>query len=460
MTTWALIGGCALALALPLAWRARQRRFDPFEPIVIFALAYGTMFVARPISMLVEDERRFWGVDVMPMLPRALVLALLGAVAFVAGYELVASRTLASRLPGSRPISTRIAAAGALVLVAFALVALSLILPLSDGVDSVRLLLEGRSPELGEVFEASSTYLLTGSFLFAPAAFVLIGLSLRDRSPYVVLAAALALTLALVRLVPVGGRIVLLPLLGGVFVLVYVMRDRRPRLTVLTAVAVVALLGSYLIVHVRDPTDDRTLGSAVEDLADRPHAVLDPVLRSGDAEMVLALSAALTVIPDELSYRFGGATVGNLVTRPVPRELWAGKPLPPEEEVVATVWPQFYPGLAPAFSPLLVFYWDLGLAGVALGMALVGVLARVFYDWFLLHRRAFGAQLIYSTGLWFMVIGARNDPVNTIVLAAFLLAPVVAIVLVASEGVLPVARTRRERAVAGRPRTPERSETR
>ena len=33
--------GVAIAVALPIAWRVRQGRFDPFEPILVFALAWG-----------------------------------------------------------------------------------------------------------------------------------------------------------------------------------------------------------------------------------------------------------------------------------------------------------------------------------------------------------------------------------------------------------------------------------
>jgi hypothetical protein len=443
VTNWVLIVGCGVVLALPLAWRLARRTFDPFEPIVLFALAYGAMFVARPASVLTQDETRFWGVDILPTLPRALVLALVGAVAFVVGYEVRLGRGLGARIPAPPPVDTRIAAAATLILAGLATVALAVFLPTSEGPEALRLLLRGRSGEFGALLKGSSTYVWYGSLLFAPAAFVLIGLTMRARTPLLAAAAAGVSTLALVRLVPVGTRIALLPLLGGVFVLAYVMQDRRPRALTLGALAAVALLVSFFTLDLRDPTDDLTVSSAAHELGDRPQAVFDPVLRGADAEMVLALSAALTVVPDELPHRWGGATVGDLVTRPIPRELWAGKPLPPGEKVVSTVWPQYYPALDPAFSPLLVFYWDFGLPGVALGMALFGVLARCFYEWLLRHRGRFGAQLIFSMGLWFVVIAARNDPVDTIVFASFLVLPVVAVVIVASETRLPARLTAR-----------------
>ncbi|MGH3134087.1 MAG: O-antigen polymerase [Gaiellaceae bacterium] len=432
MTEWMLITGCGLVLVLPVAWRIARRSFDPFEPIVFFAFAYAAMFVVRPAAMLLEHEMTFWGLDVRPKLPHAILLALVGAVAFVSGYELRVARSLALRLPSPRPLETRPATVAALGVAAVALAAWVIFLPTSDGVESLRLLLEGRSAELAELLQSSSTYVWYGSLLFAPAGVVLVALALRERSAPLGVLAAAVVALALLRTLPVGGRIVLLPMVGGIFVVAYVMRDRRPSARMLAAVAVLSLFGSYFLLHTRDPTDQLTARSAIQELAEQPQDVLDPVLHGADAEMVLALSAALTVVPEELPHRWGGATIGNLATRPIPRELWSGKPRPPGETVVATVWPSLYPGLDPAFSPLLALYWDFGIPGIALGMALFGIAARTLYEWFLRHRRSLVAQLTFAIGVWFVVIGSRNDPVDTIVFAAFLLAPALVIAAIGS----------------------------
>ena len=436
MTSWALIAACAVVLVLPLVWRARRRRFDPFEPIVLFALAWGAMFVVRPTAMLMGDERSFWGLDVLPTLPRALLLPGVGATAFVVGYELLPARRVAVRLPTPRPIDESIAVTAALVTCLVALVALAFFLP-SNALEALRVLLGGRSAELGEALSRTWNYVVNTSLLFAPAALVLTALALRRRSPLLIATTLLVLLVALVRVLPAGGS-VRPPALAR--------RHRRARVRdARQATAHRRARGDRsarvrrLLFHpaVPQPTDDRTLETAVEELAERPHAIFDPVVNSADAEMVLSLSAALTVVPEELPHRWGGATVGNLATRPVPRELWSGKPRPPGETVVATIWPQHYPALNLAFTPLLPLYWDFGLLGVAAGMAVFGFLCRLLYEWFAIHRRDFVAQVVYAASVWFVVIAARNDPVDTIVLAAFLLAPVIAIIAVASEGVLP-----------------------
>lgn len=432
MTAWTLTIGCAVVLALPIVWRIRHRRFDPFEPIVLFAIAWTVMFVARPASMLLEGQRIFWGLDVFPTLPDALGLALLGGTAFVVGYELDGGRRLAGRLPRPRTLDTRVVGIGALVTAGLAFVAFTFLLPVDQGGDALRVLLGGRSAEYGEVLARSSAYEVYGSYVIAPSALIFTALALVTRRPLAFAAAGVTLALAFVSLLPMGARIVLIPLLGGIFVLAYAVRQARPRAVTLAVIAAAALLGSYFTLQFRDPNDDLTVRTAIGELGERPHAVLDPALHSADAEMVLALAAALTAIPEELPYRWGGATVGSVAARPVPREFWADKPLSPSQDLVQVVWPDLYPELNPAFSPLMGFYWDLWLVGVVVGMALAGLLWRSLYEWFLLHRTALGAQLVFASSLWFVVIGARNDLVDTLALAAFLVGPVLAVVAIAS----------------------------
>jgi hypothetical protein len=416
---------------LPVARRLAARRFDPFEPLVLFGLAYAAMFVARPAAMLLNDERRFWGLDVRPTLPLALLLALVGAVAFVCGYEQRLAASLARRGPAPAELDVGRVAALSAALAIVGLGALIVFLP-SDPGEAVDLVFGGRSQELNDLLRESSTYLWYGSLLVAPAFLLLAAFAARRRSAWLAAAAAATLGLTLVRTVPLGSRIVLLPILGALLVLFYVRNDRRPGPLVLAGIAAVGLLGSYLAVSTRQADDRVGPRAAVERLADDPDALFSPILRGPDAEMVLALSGALTAIPDRLPYRYGRATVGDLATRPIPRRWWPGKPRPPGDQVVAAVWPTLYPGLNPAFSPLLPLYWDFGVLGVFAGMAAFGLLARTFYEWFLAHRRYVAAQLIFAVGVWFVVIAARNAPVDTIVLGGFLVVPVVAVAALAA----------------------------
>jgi len=46
MTATVLLAcGVGAVVALPLAWRAARHRLDPFEPVVIFALAHNSLVI-------------------------------------------------------------------------------------------------------------------------------------------------------------------------------------------------------------------------------------------------------------------------------------------------------------------------------------------------------------------------------------------------------------------------------
>jgi hypothetical protein len=155
---------------------------------------------------------------------------------------------------------------------------------------------------------------------------------------------------------------------------------------------------------------------------------------------------ALTAIPDPLGYRFGGATVGDLVLRPVPREVWVDKPLPPITEVTKQVWPVAVEtgGFNPAFTPVMSFYWDFGVLGVFVGMGLFGVLARSLWEYFIRLRSSFAAQLIYATALCYLVVVLRHDPVIVTIWGLILFVPLVAVIRLSTPGVSAAARGDRE----------------
>jgi hypothetical protein len=111
----------------------------------------------------------------------------------------------------------------------------------------------------------------------------------------------------------------------------------------------------------------------------------------------------------------------------VPRRLWAEKPEPPGQEVTARVWPEAREsgGFDPAFTPLLVLFWDFGLAGALAGMVVLGVIARVLQEYLRIHGDRIVAQLVYAAAVCFLVVAVRHDPVTTFVWSIVLFAPIV-----------------------------------
>jgi hypothetical protein len=431
-----LIVGVGLVLALPLAARAAWRRFDPFEPIVIFVLAWGVMFVVRPAAILIRNDTDFYGVDIGPTLGRSVLLGLVGAVAFVVGYELRSGDRVATRIPAPREVfDASHALVGAYVTAGLGLLALALVLLPTEGLHGIHVFLAGRSTELNDLIERSTLYLWYGSLLVIPAALAAFAVMVAERTAVNAASAVVLTGLALLRTVPTGNRIFILVLVGGMLVFLFLRIGRRPGPLALVAVLGLALVVSYALLTFRDPETRSGLSPALRGLVHTPSRVVSPLVRGPDAEMAPALAGALQAVPSRFGYRFGGATVGDFFVRPIPRHLWHGKPQTPWLKVTAAVWPEARAtgNFEPAFTPLLSFYWDFGLLGAFVGMALLGVGARAVYGYFDLHAGNLLVQLVYAAALCFLVVAVRHDPVSVTVWAFVLFVPIVAIFQVASQ---------------------------
>jgi hypothetical protein len=384
------------------------------------------MFVARPAWMLAHGQLSIFDVDIRATLPRTTLLALVGGVAFVCAYEFRAGRALARGLPKPRNITGRAAIVGSMILIVLSLIALAVMLWPAGGHRRFTILFDGQTYEVGQLIWAKGSYLFMTALLVIPAAIVMLGMAIRDRRRGVIAGAVLTFALALALMVPLGARTFLLPLVGGGLTLAYVSRDKRPRLVTVIGLLILAVVGSYALTVLRDPGERERFVPRMRHVLERPDTPVQFVLEGEDAEMAAVLAGALNVVPSRLHYRYGRATFGDLALRPIPREVWADKPKTSERQVVEATWPGLAKfGFHPAFSPLLVFYWDFGIAGVLVGMALLGIICRTLYEWFLRHRGNLAAQTIFAIGLWLVVAAVRYSPVDTIVYATFLALPLV-----------------------------------
>jgi hypothetical protein len=427
--------GVAITVALPLV--SRRGRFDPFEPVAIFALAWGVMFVVRPIAIVIRDDTNFYGVDIGATLDEAVFLGLLGAVAFVVGYQRPLGARIARRLPPApEQVDSRSALAWSVGAAATGVVALLLFLLPSGGVGAIGTFLGGRGAELDELLATSPMYLWWASLLVIPAALVAVAVAVAERRPSTALVAAVLLGIALVRTIPVGNRVYLLVLGGGIVVFLYLRVRSRPGLVVLVVAPLLALFVSKAVLDLRYAENRQNVATIVERFVATPSRAFRPILEGPDAEMAPALAGALSVVPDQLPHRYGGATFGDLLRRPIPRQLWAAKPPPPGQKVVELVWPEAREtgGFDPAFTPLLFFYWDFGLLGVLVGLAAYGVLARMAYAYLRLYEGDLGVQIAYAAALWFLVVAVRQDPVSVVVEGTVVLLPIVAIFRLAAPG--------------------------
>jgi hypothetical protein len=425
-----LVTAITVVLAIPIVVRVAQKRFDPFEPIIVGVLAYGVMFVIRPASMIVSNHVAYDGpqrsTSVASTFSEMLVLALLGALAFVLGYELSLGRRLATRLRSPCGYDGRRLVAAAFGTAAIAILSFVVFLASSpSGFSTLGLILRGRSAELSETVESTSFYVWFSFLLLVPATLILVAVGVERRSKLLLFAGALLAGLYLFRTIPLGDRTVLLPFVGGLLVLHYVRRSVRPSLTTILAVAAVALVGSSFLSDLRgrgtrNESVPETIVRAVH-----PARIASPFTSGPDSEMAPVLAAALSVIPEQLLHTYGGTIFGDLIARPVPRALWTDKPDPPRDKLIARLWPREAQSEAinPEFSVLLYFYWDFGAPGIIVGLVLYGIGARLLFEYLIRHPSFLSVQVIYALALWFVVIGLRISPVDTAVLAMFIVFP-------------------------------------
>ena len=135
------------------------------------------------------------------------------------------------------------------------------------------------------------------------------------------------------------------------------------------------------------------------------------------------------IVPSKLDYRFGGATVGDLVTRPIPHQLWKHKPLAPEAALTKQLWPKAFKGgtAHPVYTVMGTFYFDFGLAGCFAGMLVVGFLYGLV-RFRLLESRDTGLMLITAAVTPLLVTGLRDSFPDTVLHFIFVVVPLAAVV--------------------------------
>jgi hypothetical protein len=428
----ALLIGIVVVISTPLIVRVIQGKFDPFEPTCIFFLAWGTMFALRPTVSLLSGEfsytRTSRVIDLSSTYSEMLGMALVGAAAFLVGYAISGDRESARKVHGQSDFHTGIASVSPAMFACVGAASLALFVMQAGGLPTI---LSGRSPELTAAIQNSSTYLWTAPFMLAPASLAFLVLW-RTRRNGLFLAAALVVgLLLLLRVLPVGSRILLLPLSTGLLVPLLTRSQRRPTAVQMASLLVIGLFLSFLLLNHRESRQraDVNIWSSMVGVISEPVGLLRPVLYGADAEMSETLAGALTVIPEETGHTLGAWTVGDLLTRPVPRRLWQGKPEIPRRQLIATLWPAEIAGKGvggsanPEFSVLLFWYADFSWIGIVAGMMAYGALARYFYERFLLHSRGLQEKVLYGLILGLLVIALRDSPVDTIVRAMFIVAP-------------------------------------
>jgi oligosaccharide repeat unit polymerase len=413
----------------PFVLAGIRGHFDIFEPVYLFAVSYGVLFVLRPIVELSQagGPTLVSGQNPVPQYANALLVALLGGLSFYAGYYVSVGRRLASRL--AVPHDDIEGANLAVFTVALTVVGIALFFAFlweAGGLSALTAILAGRNTVTTSLFAESSGYLYTGPFWLAGLGMFLLAVAPRWLSRQGVVGATL-LIVSQITTFATGSRSWTLVVASAVVLLWYLRRGRRP-----SFVLVALLVIPVFVVGISAPRDYRNTstrdasfaGTAIADLVDLPSS-FNAFILGPDTAMLPDLAVEMNYVPSVIPYKLGSTYLGEL-TLPIPRALWPDKPQAADTQLMEALWPVLAAAhVGFAYSMFGEPYLNFGFVGVLMFGILFGLACRVLYAWFLRDPHNRVAQVLFALSWPFVFVYMRGGVGVDYQRQVILLAPVV-----------------------------------
>jgi len=424
-----LLAAIAMVLALALMIRLFQNRLDLFEPLTVFVLVWTVLFFARPIAMFITGSFDTSGYQVRDGMAGMLFMALTGCVGFLGAYALPVGRSLGRKLdplPEIRHLAR--AAAYAIAIAMIGVLMFAAFIAISGGFSTLLALMSGRQENAIVLSGVSTTaYLQGGLALTLPASLILFYVASKRRS---LVLGGLGLGCVLVGLVvsgPSGIRGWILPYVGAPFILLYLSRNRRPGVVLVLLLLFVGFGLNGFIADARDSATRQTTG--ISQLLSQNFTRLGDgwtrFVLGGDTEMPNLLALEVMKVPSIIPFMDGAAT-GQVLVQPIPRQFWPSKPRSGDEVLTRTLFVETNLNAASRqYTPMANFYLDFGYIGVLFGMAFLGILMRVFYEYFRINSASGSVQLIYAAALPFLFALLRGSIADVSGRLVFILPPLV-----------------------------------
>jgi hypothetical protein len=208
--------------------------------------------------------------------------------------------------------------------------------------------------------------------------------------------------------------------------LAWLVRGWRPRPLVLALVAY--LLLTVGIAYFRDT---RSATADISRIAELRSALVHPgrelhelVVNGTDNDMFLSLASERLVVPSKLAaspFDFGY----RLIAKPIPSVLWHGKPVSPEEQLVGALYPSERIRASSSSGIVGSFFLAGELTGVILGMALLGGLLRLPWEYWRRAPSSGSSQVLLIASLMFVPIGLRGGLGDTLARLLFGIVPLI-----------------------------------
>jgi oligosaccharide repeat unit polymerase len=402
-----LITLLGLVLAYGILARLLQGRFDIFEPLTIFIVAWAILFVIRPTAMLISNNLEVSTYQIGEGMPGMLLMALVGAVGFLTAYSLPAGRSFGQRirpLPGIRSAGT--AVFYALTIAVLGVLSFAAFIQLSGGLPTLLALMSGRQENAAALHGISTTAYLNGALaLTLPASLLLFAVAAKRRSVSLGLVGVIVALLGLTVSGPSGIRGWILPYVSAPFILLYLSRNKRPGVLLVLVLLLLGISANGFIAEARNTTTRQAsgLGQLLSDNFTHFTDTWSRFILGGDTEMPNLLALEVLKVPTNIPFQNGGATA-EVFVQPIPRQFWTSKPRSGDEILTQVLFVQPNINYAPRqYTPMANFYLDFGYVGVLVGMGLLGLLGRVFFEYLRANPGNPSVHLLYAAALPFIV---------------------------------------------------------
>jgi hypothetical protein len=382
-TLTALVAAVSLAGVgiIRYGWRAALT-----SPLVVVAMVLIGVFVLRPGSLVADPRTAVRGLIMLgwdwPDLTSTVALATLGFVAFGLAFMLAWRRSEPDDLAEEEVPPERTLIRGALVALGIG-TALWGALFLSNGgfnalfSDPAQLHLEqfgGGYGVVGYMICLATLLLLLWAWLHAPS-----------RGLAWMLAGATGVCLLAAFGLQTRGPLIS-TIVAAVVIVVLERRVSGRRLVALSLAAVVLVFGFGYMRIVREYAQHLSLGDAIE-----AGVRTDPLtVVGGDFSEVEQFVELKQLVPDSLR-PLDGRSIWEVPGAFLPRRLWGDKPKPVDFELAEAIYGKDVDAGTP-FTLAGELFWNYGVAGVFIGMALLGGLAGLV--WGAVRKHAAGARLV------------------------------------------------------------------
>jgi hypothetical protein len=422
---WALIVAMAVVTAIPFVVRAVQRKFDPFDPILIFALGIAVIFVARPITELTNNMQDYAGYFTRPGFNGAMTIVLVGTASLYVGYALPVGRRWAERArTPSSSWDVDLAVRFASRMLVFGAFLYLLNAAATGGIGQALEFFIGRGATSDAVQSKSSGWLYLGPYLTLPASLLLLSAWQRTRSRKSLALFLLSLTIGLAITVPRGDRTYVLALLLPLLVLRPLRQRRRPRPLAIVVSLVVGILAINFLQIYRNVTNRSHASQTLTSAFSHPLSPIHTLLIGPDVSFFSVLELQDEIQPHQLPFD-PGATPLSILAGPIPSLIWKNKPQ--AAAVPVTVYLFYQQALISKASndPAMFgdMYADYGFPTLVLYSVLVGIALRALYVYLRRHERVIGVQLAFASCIPLMIILLRGALTDTIARSIVLTVP-------------------------------------